>query len=99
MPWRDSPLNRILYLTETSLSGPRRRLGRASHRRCPALDLLGVAEVPPRRGPERSIELVYARHAGGNVQVHDLLVGQSVQVLDQSAKAVAVGRHKDAFMA
>ena len=59
-------------------------------------DLLGAAEVALLHrlgvdGPQVVVELVDQRLAGGDVELHDVVVADVVEVLDQGPKAVAVG--------
>src|SRR6266516_3082937 len=67
-------------------------------RRGAPFDLGGVAEVAPRTRTEAGVELVNARHAGRDVELHDLVVPQPVEVLDQRPQAVAVRRYEHAGM-
>src|SRR2546430_17463564 len=60
------------------------------------LDLRGVAKVTPRADAEISAQVVDAGNAGGDVQVHDLLLAEPVEVLHQRAQAVAMRRYEHA---
>src|SRR5262249_7874294 len=69
---------------------PGHRLRRAPRR-------LRVAEVVVAEGTQRLVELVDERDAGGNVQPHDVLLGDPVEVLHERAQAVAVGGDEHAL--
>src|SRR5690606_8561610 len=55
------------------------------------LNLGGVAQIVVTDGAQLLVQFVDQRLAGRNVQVHDIVVRDVVQVLDQRTQAVAVG--------
>ena len=57
-------------------------------------DLLRITQVAPFYWRQILVKQVYERNSGRDVQLHDLLVGDSIQVLDQGAEAVAVRHHE-----
>src|SRR5260370_4615685 len=70
-----------------------------AHGRGTALDLFRIAEVPARLWLETAVELVDPRHPRRDVQVDHLPIGETVEVLDERAQAVAVGGDEDARLA
>ena len=59
----------------------------------------GVAEVVVLDGLELVVELVDERHAGGDVELDDVLLGYAVEVFDERTEAVAVRGDDYAFAA
>ena len=71
------------------------RFSLVGHRRRGPGDLFRVAEVVMREWLELRIKLVNQGYARGNVQTDDFLIRDVVEVLDQGAKAVAMGGDDD----
>src|SRR5262249_7656681 len=67
-----------------------RRLALVGHRGHRRADRRGVAEVVMPQRLQVAVELVDERLAGWDVETHDLLVGDVVEILDQRPQAVAV---------
>src|SRR5260370_12575110 len=94
--------SRGLYLSSypgISLRGRRFRTwrprGLRPDGRRPPFDLARVAEVAPRPWSEVRAQLVDARHARRDVQVHHLVIAERVEMLDQRPKAVSVRGHEN----
>src|SRR5258708_30788024 len=66
--------------------------------RRPPVDLARITEVAPRPRSEVRAQLVDARHARRDVQLHHLVIAERIQVLDQRPEAVSVRRHQNALL-
>src|SRR5262245_45291454 len=75
-------------------SAPRARLVRDRFGRAPGR--LRISEIAAADRAQVAVELVDERNAGRDVELDDRVLGHAVEVLDQGAQAVAVGRDQHA---
>jgi len=57
------------------------------------LDSCGISQIVMPNGLEVVVQLLHLRHSGGDVEVHDLLIRDVLQVLQQRPQAISMGRN------